>query len=174
MTDETVENLEYASIKNWAISQIESYKSSATEQELNNRFVNVKKKSDVIFAFNQLNEDDKPSYEGFINKVKNGGSPIITGEKALVYDFGTEVDLYSLIKAVDNEDGKIEINSDSTEITTSFNKDIAGTYEVVYRIKDSSNNISSYTIAITIEKNPSEPIEKPTEPSKLSNLLNQL
>ena len=58
--------------------------------------------------------------------------------------------MYTLIKAVDNEDGIITIDKNSTVVKTNLKNDEAGTYFVTYEVFDSDKNIGTKTIEITI------------------------
>ena len=110
MSKEDADELAYIQLKQHLVSMIEEYKQKVTEQELNNRLINIKEKTSIINAYNQLREIDQIPYIELINSIEKGGSPVITvvADK-LDYDIGTQINLYSLIKAMDNEDGPIII-----------------------------------------------------------------
>lgn len=110
MSKEDADELAYIQLKQHLVSMIEEYKQKVTEQELNNRLINIKEKASIINAYNQLREIDQIPYIELINSIEKGGSPVITvvADK-LDYDIGTQINLYSLIKAMDNEDGPIII-----------------------------------------------------------------
>ena len=110
MSKEDADELAYIQLKQHLVSMIEEYKQKVTEQVLNNRLINIKEKTSIINAYNQLREIDQIPYIELINSIEKGGSPVITvvADK-LDYDIGTQINLYSLIKAMDNEDGPIII-----------------------------------------------------------------
>ena len=109
------------------------------------------KKSYIIDAYNQLRDIDKEPFTDLINAIKRGGIPQITiNTDNLEFDLGTSIDLYSLIKATDNEDGNIDIDKTSTKIITDFNAEKPGIYDIKYEVSDSDNNIATYTLQITI------------------------
>lgn len=165
MTEKDADDLAYAQLKDHLIEIIEAYKAKVTEEELNNKTINFAEKADVISSFNQLRVEDQEQYKELINKIKQGGVPRITViADSLEYEVGTQIDLYSLIKAVDNEDGNIKIDKNSTTITTSLKEEEAGKYEVTYKVKDSDNNVATKTIEITIIENAEEEPEVPTPP----------
>lgn len=109
------------------------------------------KKSYIIDAYNQLRDIDKEPFTDLINAIKRGGIPQITiNTDNLEFDLGTSIDLYSLIKATDNEDGNIDIDKTSTKIITDSNAEKPGIYDIKYEVSDSDNNIATYTLQITI------------------------
>ena len=144
----------YEELKVEAIKVIEDYKAKATEEELNNKKTNAEEKTVVIEAYNKLKDEDKTPYTEFINKVKQGGSPVITkvSNESLKYKEGTEIDLYSLITIKDNEDGEIKVNKDNVKVTTNLDTTKAGTYKVTYEVTDKDGNKTTLTILIEIEE----------------------
>ena len=109
------------------------------------------KKSYIIDAYNQLRDIDKEPFTDLINAIKRGGIPQITiNTDNLEFDLGTSIDLYSLIKATDNEDGNIDIDKTSTKIITDSNAEKPGIYDIKYEVSDSDNNIATYTLQIII------------------------
>ena len=108
MSKEDADELAYIQLKQYLVSIIEEYRQKATEEELNNKLINIKEKASIINAYNQLREIDQIPYIELINSIEKGGSPVITvvADK-LDYDIGTQINLYSLIKAMDNENGPI-------------------------------------------------------------------
>lgn len=130
---------------------IEAYKQKVTEEELQNKRINYEEKTQIIDAYNQLREQDKIPYTSLINRIKQGGIPKITIiAPTLEYEKGIPIDVYTLIKAVDNEDGIITIDKNSTVVKTNLKNDEAGTYFVTYEVFDSDKNIGTKTIEITI------------------------
>ncbi len=151
MTEEAAEDIAYEEIKDYLVNIIEGYKAKVTETELNNKIINFEEKADVISAYHQLRAEDQEPYAELIKRIKRGGVPTINViENNLEYEVGTQIDLYSLISAVDNEDGTIKIDKNSTAIRTSLKETEAGTYDVTYEVKDSDNNVATKTIQIKI------------------------
>ena len=165
--DENIANeIAYEQLKPSLIAIIEEYKSKVTSAELNNKFINFKEKAKVVDAYMRLKEKDQAPYTSLITAIQKGGSPIITAKSEnLKYEIGTTINLYNLITATDNEDGKIMINKNSTTIDTQLDTDIAGNYKVTYKVSDSDNNVSTKVIYIEIFDNsiPEEP-ENPVLP----------
>lgn len=160
---------EYEQLKVILIDIIENYKQKVTEDELNNKFINHKEKATVIDAYNQLRDDDKIPYTTLINSIKRAGIPTITViAETLKYDIGTQIDLYSLIKAVDNEDGPILIDKNNTTIKTKLDVNNSSIYNVTYEVSDSDKNVSTKTIQIEIIDNtiPPDEEEKPLPPEE--------
>ena len=145
----------YETKKKELLTILNNYQKKVTEAELNNKKLNIQEKEKVISAYNGLTEKDRSPYTNLINKIKNGGSPIITTIGKLEYKINEPINLYELIEASDNEDGKIIINSQNTKITSNINTQKPGTYNVVYSVKDSDNNTSNYTLFIKVVSNTS-------------------
>ena len=139
------EDKEYQELKAQSIKTIEDYKAKASEEELNNKKINAKEKENVIQAYNKLKEEDKKTFTEFINRILAGGKP-------LTYKKGTNIDLYSLIKITDNEDGNIVSNKNNVKITTNLNIEKAGIYDVKYVVCDQDKNESTLIIQIVIEE----------------------
>ena len=157
MNEEDADELAYNNLKDYLVSIIEDYASRVTEKELSNKNINFAEKTVIINAYEQLKDDDKIPYTDLINKIRRGGVPKITVIASnLEYEVGTNVNLYGLIKATDNEDGNIEINKNSTTINTKFDNQKPDTYDVTYNVKDSDNNVSSQTLQIKIIADPDD------------------
>ena len=149
MDEEIANDIAYNQLKDYLINIIADYAKNVTENELNNKNINFDKKSYIIDAYNQLRDIDKEPFTDLINAIKRGGIPQITiNTDNLEFDLGTSIDLYSLIKATDNEDGNID--KTSTKIITDFNAEKPGIYDIKYEVSDSDNNIATYTLQITI------------------------
>ena len=151
MDEEIANDIAYNQLKDYLINIIADYAKNVTENELNNKNINFDKKSYIIDAYNQLRDIDKEPFTDLINAIKRGGIPQITiNTNNLEFDLGTSIDLYSLIKATDNEDGNIDIDKTSTKIITDFNAEKPGIYDIKYEVSDSDNNIATYTLQIII------------------------
>ncbi|MDD4166742.1 MAG: DUF5011 domain-containing protein [Endomicrobiaceae bacterium] len=81
---------------------------------------------------------------------KDETAPILTEKAELVkvIDQFTTVDLLSAVTAVDNVDGEIAITEKM--ISGSVNTEVTGSYEITYKVKDSSGNESSLTLTFTV------------------------
>lgn len=164
MSAENAEDVAYAQLKVHLVGIIEAYKQKVTEEELQNKRINYEEKTQIIDAYNQLREQDKIPYTSLINQIKQGGIPKITIiAPTLEFEKGTPIDVYAFIKAVDNEDGVIVIDKNSTIVKTNLKNDEAGTYFVTYEVSDSDNNIGTKTIEITIIAD-EEDVEVPEKP----------
>ena len=151
MTKEDADNIAYDQLKAHLIRIIENYKQKVTETELGNKMINYKEKSFIINTYNQLKEEDKMPYTELIEAIKRGGMPKITSiAEKFEYELGTNIDLYSLISATDNEDGPIVIDKNSTVIKTNLKTNEPGIYAVTYEVSDSDNNTTIKTIQIEI------------------------
>jgi len=78
-------------------------------------------------------------------------APVLTEAEGLVkvFDqFSATPDITKFITAVDAVDGPIEITMDMIETNANLSK--AGTYDIVYTVKDSSGNQATLTITITV------------------------
>ncbi len=153
MNEKEAENLSYNTLKEYIIGIIEEYKSRVTDEELNNKLINFKEKAKIINAYNTLNINDQIPYEELITKVKQGGKPFITFTNTTEYKKGTDVDLYSLIKVIDNEDGVINCNKDNTIIETNIDINNVGSYDITYYVTDSDLNTTVYKANIKIIAN---------------------
>ncbi len=152
MTDDEAEKISYNILKEELTKIIKEYKENVTDEELDNKLINFKKKSEVYIAYNALKDEDKEEFKELINRILQGGKPVITtATNTLTYKTGTNVDLYSLINAKDNEDGEIKIDENSTQIETDLNKNEEGQYNVTYSVSDSDNNITQYKMKISME-----------------------
>ena len=164
MSAENAEDVAYAQLKVHLVGMIEAYKQKVTEEELQNKRINYEEKTQIIDAYNQLREQDKIPYTSLINQIKQGGIPKITViAPTLEFEKGTPIDVYTFIKAVDNEDGVIVIDKNSTVVKTNLKNDEAGTYFITYEVSDSDNNIGTKTIEITIIAD-EEDVEVPEKP----------
>ncbi len=178
MDKDTATSLAYTTLKKYIINQINSYKEKVTEKEIKNRFINFKEKARIINLHSMLKEIDQQDYNDFIEKIKKGGSPVITYKGQSQYKVGTNINLYSLISATDNEDGDIIIDNDSTTINSNLDIHKVGTYEVTYSVMDSDLNKSVYKLTIKMvkdvtsndsEKNKEETNDKKLEKDKQKN-----
>ena len=152
MDEEERKNIEYESLKQYAINIIDNYKATVTKEEIENRIINYKKKPQVIYVYGLLKDVDKKPYQEFITKIIQGGIPkiLLNKDTILEYNAGINIDLYSLITATDEEDGIIKINKENTKIDTLLDTNKKGVYAITYSVSDSDNNTSTYTILITI------------------------
>ena len=154
----------YEEIKKEAIEKIKDYQNIVSDYELNNKYINEDVKNEVIAAYESLKDEDKVEYTEFINKVKQGGKPVIAkiSTEPIKYKVGETIDLYSLITIMDNEDGSIVPNEKNVNITTNLNVQEAGIYDVTYEVTDTDGNKVSLTIQIVIEDE-EDPIPTPDE-----------
>lgn len=151
-----VDNFDEATIlynedKTKLISLIEEYKNSASTEEIENKRINSLKKSEVICAYESLNDTDKEPYTSFINEIKKGGSPNIEVENVKIkISKGETLDLHSLINITDNEDILIENSEENVVVLTELDINKKGNYVVKYSVKDSDNNESFAEIEVVV------------------------
>lgn len=150
MADEKVEEISYNNLKNHLIKIIEDYQKVVTIEELENKNINFKVKSDVLAAYNNLKPNDRDKYTSLINSIKKGGSPKVKTVKDTKFKLNTNVNLYSLIAIEDNEDGTITPTEENVKIVTNLDTSKAGIYPVNYQVKDSDGNITNYKIDVEI------------------------
>ena len=133
---------------------INYYKSIFTDEILDNKNIEKEIKAEIVNVYNLLKEEDQEPYKEFIYRILRGGVPEIIQEKrSLTYKINENIDLYSLIKAIDNEDGIIIPDKNNTEIKTNLNTSLAGIYQVLYILKDKDGNKVEYKITINILNN---------------------
>ncbi len=132
---------------------IKYYQEHFTEEILDHKYMEQDIKKELIYAYNKLKDEDKKPYTEFIKHVMSGGLPkVVSNKDKYTFNSNDNIDLYSLIKVNDPEDGNIILNSNNTKIDTNLNKDLSGTYKVEFTINDSDGNILKYSIYITIIK----------------------
>lgn len=150
-------NVLYKNSRAKIIEIIEEYKNNVTTEEIENKRINANKKVQVIYAYNNLDAEDKKVYKSFIDKLIRGGLPIIFAEKENLTIFkGEELDLYSLIKITDNEDFEIASNQNNVSIVTEFDNMNVGTYTVLYSVSDSDGNKVLKTINVSVQEKSSD------------------
>ena len=147
------------------------YKSIFTDEVLDNKNIEKEIKQEIVNGYNLLKEEDQEPYKEFIYRILRGGVPKIIKEKRnLTYRINENIDLYSLIKAIDNEDNIIIASKVNTKIKTNLNTSLAGIYKVFYILKDSDNNKAKTKIIITIIGNdtPQKEVVKNTKEKSLN------
>ena len=86
-----------------------------------------------------------------LEKIK-GEYPIVLPARELVFTVGDNVDLYTLVKASDKEDGDIIISDDNTNIIGEINFNVPGSYNLTFEVKDSDGNVSVCALVIIVEE----------------------
>lgn len=81
-----------------------------------------------------------------VNIVKDEEKPTLVGLKDLSVSQGDKINYLNGVKAKDNRDPKPQIEVDSSQV----NLKKAGTYEVVYTVKDRSQNKNEYKHKVTV------------------------
>lgn len=141
----------YQNAKSLLLKKITDYQAKVTKEEIENKRINPKQKIDVICAFNALNEADQEPYVDFINSLKRGGVPTLTLQNFGPIKQNTNLDLYSLVSAFDNEDGALEL--ENITISPKFNNSKIGKQTLTIFATDSDGNVSSKEITIEVMKN---------------------
>jgi hypothetical protein len=155
MSVEEQQEIQYQILKEHMYDIISAYAETATEEELNNKYTNFRKKAEIISAYNQLKAEEQELYKELLTKIQQGGTPVLTASETLSFEKGAEINLYTLVSATDNEDGVITLDSSNTTLSSELNVNVPGIHSVTYQVKDSDGNISEITIGIEIigEKN---------------------
>jgi hypothetical protein len=86
-------------------------------------------------------------------KVVDIASPIISGPENVIVPFPqtkTIVELQALLSASDNFDGSLNADLVMTENGYTANAALIGTYEVSFSVEDSSGNVGTYTLTVTV------------------------
>ncbi len=78
--------------------------------------------------------------------IKDTTKPVIYGVKPLAFSEGETVSYRNGVYAVDDCDGDVTVNVDSSRVNTS----IAGVYYIVYSASDSSGNTATASTTVTI------------------------
>ena len=69
MSEEESKKIAYDILKEKLVDIIENYKSTATNEEIEDTTINFKKKAEVIDAYENLKDEDKEQYKEFIEKL---------------------------------------------------------------------------------------------------------
>ena len=162
MTEEEGINTAYEILKTKLINTIESFMDSATVSDIEDKYIYTDVKADVVSAYNNLRAEDQLPYTEFIKRVLKGGSPKLKYIGETTYDKSKTVDLYSLVSAVDAEDGDMVLTSRNTTITSEFDITKNGVYTVSYKVIDSDGNYTTLDVDITVN-NPEELIKEEKE-----------
>lgn len=132
---------------------LDEYIANVSDEELEYLRKNTKIKYEVVSAYNLLSSEDKSAYSEFINNLLKGKAPVISAKNdKITIKQGAKIDLYGLVSISDFADFVIDVDSDFVKIETSLNTKVAGEYDVVYSVKDSSGNNVTKTIKVVVEK----------------------
>ena len=160
-TDKDAEEISYNLVKSQAVKLLEDYAASAADAELGNKYVNTETKSRVINAWSSLNDADKAPYSQLIERIEKGGSPQISIKEDLSFPYGRKVNLYTLIKVYDNEDGLITPDGSCVKISGGIEPGKLGLQHVVYTVWDSDGNTSELAADINIYEAGHQPVTVP-------------
>ena len=69
MSEEESKKIAYGILKEKLVDIIESYKNTATDEEIEDTTINFKKKAEVIDAYQNLKDEDKEQYKEFIERL---------------------------------------------------------------------------------------------------------
>lgn len=143
----------YEVIKDDWIKEIRDIQESLNEESLSNRNEDIKIKNKIVTLYNRLEDKDKPQdIEELLNKIKRGGSPIITLKNvSLTINKGDNIDLYSLISIYDNEDFVIESNKDNVLISGEYDVAKERTYSIKYSVTDMDGNTSTVNLTLIVK-----------------------
>lgn len=151
MTQEQIDEIKYQNLRTVLVAQIENYRNRASEEELNNRYLNAEEKNEVIAAISFLREEDAAPYAELRERIIKGGIPTLTPKNpAPVFYLGYNLDLYKLVTAADNEDGELAVNATTTQITGTVDISVVGVYPITYSIADSDGNRGQLELLVTV------------------------
>lgn len=91
-----------------------------------------------------------------VNIVKDEEKPILEGLKDFVVEENQNIDYLAHVSAKDNRDPSPVVQVDSSQVQL----DKAGTYKVIYTVKDRSGNENQYTQKVTVKAK--EIVQKPS------------
>lgn len=140
----------YELLRRYIVAMIEDYQAKVTDEVLNNRHLDTATKTKLILAFRSLRGEDQAIYQEFIEHLRIGGVPVITYQGENEYLIGEQVDLMTLVRATDGEDGVIPATAIQLEGRVDFEK--ADEYEITYRATDSDGNTTELPVTITIRE----------------------
>ena len=137
-------------------------------------FAQIGKAIAVKFGFTkQRFTEDDPDYTGPATNQGSGPNgadknpPVITiagfedGEERIVYHKNGEAFTAPAVTAIDAVDG--EFDTEDIEVINKVNKDVDGTYTIVYRATDVAKNVATKTLTVIVNATGAAP-EEPTEP----------
>jgi hypothetical protein len=96
--------------------------------------------------------------------------PVIYGVKDNIVSLNTPVAYKKGILAVDNRDGEIPIEVDSSKV----NLRQEGSYPVIYSATDSSGNTTSYEVTFTVRESPVELVDREVVEALAWEILNKI
>lgn len=146
------------------ITKLEEYASKLendlTEEEFNHKESFPEKKSQLLIGILKLNDKDKENYLKQYVSIYNGGTPNLI-ENSLTVKQGDIVDLYTLLKATDLEDGEFCLTTENAHFSFMPTKEtLPGIYKIDYQITDTDSNITEGILTLTILK---QEIDKPND-----------
>ena len=154
LTDESYQESIYQLKKNQASMLLRQAMNELSQEELENKYSRINYKNNLILLYNSLREVDREEFTDFIEKIRKGGTPRLQSQSnSIVIQKNEKIDLYSLVKAIDPEDGELTLNAENTTIETAFDSSIAGRYSVKYIVMDSDNNKSTIELVIQVIDN---------------------
>lgn len=128
---------------------IENFVNNVTEEEIYIKSIYKSEKNIIIRGYKKMNYDDKLKYKDLYDAIINGAKPTLSfANKNIEIKIDEKIDLYSLVKASDFEDGILD--KSNIKIETDLDTKKIGLYEVKYIVSDSDNNIVSETITIKV------------------------
>lgn len=156
----------YNLLKNHIIAQIENYRQQLPDEVLNNRYLEVAPKTQIVLAWRMLDFADRLPYHDFIDNLRRGGVPKITYYGQRQYTVGETANFSGLVSARDGEDGDYAVENIITTSGVDFAQ--AGEYLLAYTVTDSDCNRVTLKIPIAVV----EPQPEQTEPGTFPPLEN--
>lgn len=138
----------YNLLKTHIINQIENYRARLSDEILNNRYLEVASKTQIVLAWRMLDFADREPYREFIEHLRCGGVPQITYYGQREYTVGETANFPELVSARDGEDGDYAAEEIITTSEVDFTQ--AGEYLLAYTVSDSDRNKVTLKIPIAV------------------------
>lgn len=151
-TEENIYQMYYNRVKQYA----ESVDERLTKDQKSNKNVYPTDKNILRRSLVLLNEKDREALENKYAELFNGSKPIIT-VKQTKFKVGDGLDISSVLKAEDKEDGVILLTQECLKLENVPMKDgkfaKAGNYTVSYEITDTDENLVNGNVEFIIQAN---------------------
>lgn len=144
--------------------QLDDAMKDMPDNKIENRYSLSNQKSQLIYIYQFLNDEDKTPYSDFIKRIKEGGKPTLFRVNnqnqvdrnqpwTMTIEQGQEdsINWKELFMAIDNEDGNIDLTDDNFSIqekTTRLSK--PNMYSLEVSVKDSDDNRVVRNLDVTV------------------------
>ena len=145
----------YEEGKGKIVKIIDDYLLTATDDKLDKNYVDVEKKTEVINAYEYLDDDDKLEYKTFVERIKASGKPQIKSQcEKYVVKKNADFQATELFTIIDNEDGEIGIDDERVSIETNLDLQREGEYYIFVSVCDNDGNISTKMVVVEVINRP--------------------